>query len=156
MKFAVPMLAVAGIAALWSPPTPVLIWNASASAPLGLYELQHPNVIGRGELVLAEPPANARDLAAARGYLPAGIPLVKRIAALVWRHSLQLRRIASSSTAIRWLRAFLPIHRAARFRLGRAASGSRKVRFFCSWRMCRIRLTGGILGQSGAMPSLEP
>ena len=82
MKFAVPMLVVAGIAALWSPPTPVLVWNATASAPVGLYELRRTDSVMRGDMVLAEVPANARELAAARGYLPAGVRLVKRIAAL--------------------------------------------------------------------------
>ena len=82
MKFAVPMLVVAGIAALWSPSTPVLVWNATASAPVGLYELRQTDSIARGDLVLVEAPEDARKLAAKRGYLPAGVPLVKRIAAL--------------------------------------------------------------------------
>lgn len=76
------MLTAAGIAALSASPTPVLVWNATASAPIGLYTLHHAVSIARGDLVLAEPPASARVLTAARGYLPAGVPLVKRIAAL--------------------------------------------------------------------------
>ena len=82
MKFAVPILTVTGIAALWSPLAPVLVWNATASAPVGLYELWRTGSVMRGELVLAEAPSNARALAASRGYLPVGVPLVKRIAAL--------------------------------------------------------------------------
>ena len=62
-------------------PAPRLVWNASASAPLGLYWLTH-EAIRRGDFVLAEPPDSARRLAAARGYLPAGVRLVKRVAAL--------------------------------------------------------------------------
>jgi len=60
---------------------PALIWNASASAPVGLYR----RVAGqpeRGDLVLAWLPAGARELAAERGYLPRTVPVVKRVAGL--------------------------------------------------------------------------
>jgi conjugative transfer signal peptidase TraF len=69
-----------GFGALTSP-APRLVWNASASAPLGLYWVTH-EAIARGDFVLAEPPEGARRLAAARGYLPAHIRLVKRVAGL--------------------------------------------------------------------------
>ena len=36
----------------------------------------------RGDLVLAALPSDARRLAADRGYLPVGVPLVKRLAAV--------------------------------------------------------------------------
>ncbi len=70
-----------GVSAL-TQPAPWLVWNASASAPLGLYGVVHGQALARGDLVLAEPPDAARRLAAERGYLPAGVPLVKRVAAL--------------------------------------------------------------------------
>lgn len=73
-------LAALGFAAL-ADPVPRLVWNASASAPLGLYWLSHIKP-SRGDFVLAELPPDARRLAVARGYLPDGVPLVKRIAAL--------------------------------------------------------------------------
>jgi len=82
MKSTVLMLTATAIAAFASPRAPVLIWNATASAPIGLYELHRTHAVARGDLVLAKPPANALVLAAARDYLPAGVPLVKRIAAL--------------------------------------------------------------------------
>jgi len=63
-------------------PVPRLVWNASASAPVGLYWVKPEAPILRGDLVLATPPDTARRLAAERGYLPAGVPLVKRVAAL--------------------------------------------------------------------------
>lgn len=62
-------------------PAPRVVWNASASAPLGLYWVTH-GPIERGDFVLAKPPPAARQLAAARGYLPVHVPLVKRAAAL--------------------------------------------------------------------------
>jgi conjugative transfer signal peptidase TraF len=60
--------------------TPRLIWNASASAPLGLYALtlDQPQ---RGDFALVRPPPAVRELAAERGYLPTNVPMVKRIAA---------------------------------------------------------------------------
>jgi len=58
-----------------------LIWNASASAPIGLYRVVHQSTYARGDLVLAKPSPEVARLAARRGYLPAGVPLVKRIVA---------------------------------------------------------------------------
>ncbi|MBV9510945.1 MAG: S26 family signal peptidase [Caulobacteraceae bacterium] len=63
------------------PPTPRLVWNASASVPIGLYALDPHARIRVGDLVAARTPASVRRLAAARRYLPEGVPLVKRVAA---------------------------------------------------------------------------
>ncbi len=62
-------------------PAPALVWNASASAPIGLYRV-FPGAVTRGDLVLIRPPDAVAQLAAERGYLPAGVPLIKRIAAI--------------------------------------------------------------------------
>ena len=61
---------------------PRLVWNASPSAPLGLYWVAHDDPLVHGALVLTALPESMRALAAGRGYLPAGVPLVKRVAAL--------------------------------------------------------------------------
>lgn len=60
---------------------PRLVWNASASAPVGLYWVLPDQPIRRGDMVLATLPDASRQLAAERGYLPARVPLVKRVAA---------------------------------------------------------------------------
>ena len=65
----------------WTP-HPVLVWNASASSPQGLYLVSSAHGLHRGEWALAWPPAQARRLAARRHYLPAGVPLVKKVAAI--------------------------------------------------------------------------
>lgn len=62
-------------------PSSLLIWNASASAPMGLYR-RAAGTPARGDLVLAWLPAGARELAAARGYLPRDVPAIKRVAGL--------------------------------------------------------------------------
>ncbi|HEY5239717.1 MAG TPA: conjugative transfer signal peptidase TraF [Rhizomicrobium sp.] len=64
------------------PDRALLLWNATASAPLGLYRVRAKNHPARGELVLVIPSRFVAAFAASRGYLPMGIPLVKRIAAL--------------------------------------------------------------------------
>jgi conjugative transfer signal peptidase TraF len=73
-------LAVALTATIALPPRPFLVWNASVSAPIGLYRVGGTR-LGTGDMVIAWPPAAARDFAARRHYLPANVPLVKRVAA---------------------------------------------------------------------------
>ena len=59
---------------------PRLIWNASASAPIGLY-LRIDAVPRSGDFALIRTPDAVRALAARRGYLPGNVPMVKQIAA---------------------------------------------------------------------------
>ncbi|MFD1984381.1 S26 family signal peptidase [Mesorhizobium newzealandense] len=66
-------------------PSPWLVWNASASAPLGLY-LVDSAAPARGDLVLVRTAQAVADRAEKRGYLPRNVPLVKRIAALPHEH----------------------------------------------------------------------
>lgn len=63
------------------PPAPRLVWNASASAPVGLYAVTPGAGVEPGDMVIARVPEPWRTLAARRRYLPANVPLVKRIAA---------------------------------------------------------------------------
>ena len=63
------------------PPTPRLVWNASASAPVGLYWVSPNAMLQPGDMVIARVPRDFRRLAAERGYLPLNVPLVKRVAA---------------------------------------------------------------------------
>jgi conjugative transfer signal peptidase TraF len=60
---------------------PQLVWNASASAPIGLYRIERkpPEI---GDFVLVDPDENFVKLITERGYLPPDIPLLKRVAAL--------------------------------------------------------------------------
>jgi conjugative transfer signal peptidase TraF len=66
---------------LW-PPRPVLVWNASASSPTGLYYVGDLRGVAPGNMVVAWPPDEARRLGAQRRYLPLNVPLVKRVAAV--------------------------------------------------------------------------
>jgi conjugative transfer signal peptidase TraF len=62
--------------------TPLYIWNASNSLPIGLYRVQPATRLNVTELVAVRPP----DLLAAfldlNGYLPIGVPMLKRVLAL--------------------------------------------------------------------------
>lgn len=64
------------------PPSPRLVWNASASAPIGLYWVTPDAVIEPGDMVIARVPDPWRMMAAQRRYIPANVPLVKRVAAV--------------------------------------------------------------------------
>lgn len=64
------------------PPRPLLVWNASASAPIGLYAIAEPSALEPGDHALARLPEPYRGLAARRHYLPANVPLVKRVAGI--------------------------------------------------------------------------
>ncbi len=74
-------LGLLGIGALGET-TPLVVYNATASAPIGFYAVQPASPLHRGDLVLVHPPEAAGRLAAERGYLPTGVPLVKRVAAV--------------------------------------------------------------------------
>jgi len=73
---AIPVLALA-TASFFSLPKK-LIYNASASAPIGFYWLDQERV-SRGDYVLARVPERVRVLIEDRGYLPSEIPLIKRV-----------------------------------------------------------------------------
>jgi len=59
-----------------------IVWNVTASAPIGLYAVRRDRTFIRGDLVLVIPPPSTAKFAAQRDYLPPGVPLVKRIAAM--------------------------------------------------------------------------
>ncbi len=60
---------------------PRLVWNASGSAPIGLYLIEA-GVPEIGDFALVELGPALEKFIAGRRYLPADIPLLKRVAAL--------------------------------------------------------------------------
>jgi conjugative transfer signal peptidase TraF len=73
------VLAAANIGAK---PTPRFVWNASESVPVGLYSVRPADRLNVTDLVVAFPPESLAILLAEAGYLPRGVPLIKRILAL--------------------------------------------------------------------------
>jgi conjugative transfer signal peptidase TraF len=70
-----------GVTALFHP-APRLMWNASASVPIGLYALHPVDVLQIGELLVVTPPQPIASFLDARGYLPKSVSMLKHVAAL--------------------------------------------------------------------------
>ena len=76
-------LAVIGIAAASAVETPLrLIWNATASAPVGFYTVEQADRIDVPELVAIMPPEPLAGFMVERGYIARGVPLLKRVVGL--------------------------------------------------------------------------
>ena len=103
-------------------PVPRLLWNASESAPVGLYRIAPNRPIRPGDLVAIRPPAGIASFLARRQYLPAGVPLLKRVAALPGG------RVCRSGV-------FVTVDGAG---VARALPHDRKGRPLPVWRGCRI------------------
>lgn len=65
--------------ATWSPR---VLWNASASVPVGLYRVHSVGHLTIGDLVAVQPPPALSDYLDERGYLPRSVPLLKHVVAL--------------------------------------------------------------------------
>ena len=76
--------AFAGLVA--ADPRPRILWNASASAPIGLYRVDGDTTPAVGDLVVLMPPRPIARFIAERRYLPGGVPLLKQVAALPGQH----------------------------------------------------------------------
>ncbi len=63
-------------------PAPKLIWNATASTPIGLYLIRPSDDLRVADLVSVKPPEPIASYLAAGGYLPKGVPLLKHVLAL--------------------------------------------------------------------------
>jgi len=124
-------------------PSVRLLWNASASAPVGLYLLEPDTPLEVGDMVAAQAPDGARQLAAMRGYLPSGVPLVKRIAAMAGgrvcavrariivngRTLAQRRKRDAAGRAMPWWTGCRRLH-SGQFLLLNRAAGSFDSRYF--------------------------
>jgi len=111
-----------------SPSHAAFVWNATASAPIGLYRVTNGRALSRGDLVLAVPTPPLAAFAARRGYLPARVPLVKRIAA-----------VAGDDVCARGNAIFINGHLAA----ARLAADS-KHRPLPAWSGCRTLRSGEV------------
>jgi conjugative transfer signal peptidase TraF len=88
------ILVLGGLACLLlaAPVSPRLMWNATASVPVGLYRLAEPATVKVGDLVVVRPDPILAASLARDGWLPRGVPLLKPVAAIegqvVCRHDL--------------------------------------------------------------------
>ncbi|WP_265519249.1 S26 family signal peptidase [Nitratireductor luteus] len=75
--------ATMGVAVAAFIPTPVkVIWNASASAPIGFYTIEPVGWLEVPDLVAVVPPKPLARFMAERGYVGRGAPLLKRVVGL--------------------------------------------------------------------------
>lgn len=76
------VLTMAIAIAAFIPIAPRLVWNASASVPIGLYDLAPPRHLAIGDLVAAMPDKPLSDFMVGRGYIGRNVPLMKRVMGL--------------------------------------------------------------------------
>lgn len=75
--------AVMGAAIAAFIPTPTwLVWNATASAPVGFYTIAPADRLEVPELVAVMPPEPIADFMAGRGYVGRNVPILKRVLGL--------------------------------------------------------------------------
>jgi conjugative transfer signal peptidase TraF len=107
---------------------PLLLWNASASAPLGLYAIRRMAVPTAGALAVIKPPDKVARFAAERGYLPLGVPMLKHIEGLAGSQACRLGRVITLNGLA----------------IGTALERDRKGRGLPEWQGCRIIGAGEI------------
>ena len=75
-------------------PSPIYIWNSSASVPVGLYRVRPAGNHYVTEVLAVRPPDPLASYLDLNGYLPTGVPMMKRVLALpgqtVCRHGLTI------------------------------------------------------------------
>lgn len=86
--------------------TPLYMWNASGSVPVGLYGLHPSNTRYVGELVAVMPPEPLATFLADGSYLPRGVPMLKHVLALPGQTVCRNRlTIFVNDIAMGWARA---------------------------------------------------
>ena len=80
------LLIALGVVSLMAPaflqPHRMLLWNASASVPVGIYLIETTNTRYVSELVAVLPPEPLAAFLVAGNYLPRGVPMLKHVVAL--------------------------------------------------------------------------
>src|SRR5258708_20595445 len=120
------LLAIAGRSSVSI--TPKLIWNASASAPIGLYTVRTAADLGVTDLVAVDAPEPLASFLKEREYLPRGVPLMKRIAALPGQTVCRIGRNVTVDTIA----------------MGEALARDRRGRDLPVWQGCRPLRAGQI------------
>ena len=84
--------AAMGVAvAAFIPTSTKLIWNATASAPIGFYTIAPADQLEVPELVVVMPPEPLADFMVERGYVGRGVPLLKRVLGLPGQRVCRIR-----------------------------------------------------------------
>ena len=120
-------LAIMGTTLASLVPVPLrLIWNASASVPIGFYDLDPPGHLEVGDLVAVLPDQPLADFLVERGYIGRDVPLMKRVMGLAGQRVCRTGNVIAVDA--------IP--------LGRALDRDRRGRPLPVWQGCR-RLADG-------------
>jgi conjugative transfer signal peptidase TraF len=109
-------------------PAPKLIWNASASVPIGLYRVRPIGDLHVTELVVVRPPSPLANFLDERGYLPKSVPLLKHILALPGQTVCRTGRTITVDAAA----------------MGEALERDRRGRLLPFWQGCRVIAQGEV------------
>jgi conjugative transfer signal peptidase TraF len=133
------MIAAVALMALTmgSKPAPLLVWNASASAPIGLYSVRPADKLIVTDLVIATPPEPLATFLAEGGYLSRGVPLIKRILALPGQSVCRSQRLISVDG----------------IEMGSARERDRRGRLLPVWQGCRLIAEGEVLLMNSDEPA---
>ncbi len=109
-------------------PAPILIFNASASVPIGFYRVQPVGTLHVADLVVVMSPAPLASFLAERGYLPKGVPLMKRVLALPGQAVCRSGRMVTVDGMV----------------MGEALDHDRRGRDLPVWQGCRVVAAGEV------------
>ncbi|WP_432284710.1 S26 family signal peptidase [Aminobacter sp. BA135] len=137
----VALLAVVAIAVPIAVDMPMkLLWNATASAPIGFYAIEPADRLTTPELVAVMPPKPLAAFMVQRGYIGDGVPLLKRVAGLPGQLVCRIGRA-------------ITVDRVA---MGAALDRDRIGRELPVWQGCRVIAHGELfLMNSGVRDSLD-
>jgi conjugative transfer signal peptidase TraF len=107
---------------------PWLVWNASASVPIGLYAVDTIIDAHTDDLVVVRPPESLARFLANRGYLPRGVPLLKHVAAVAGQTVCRIGRSVTVDAN----------------EMGDARERDGRGRSLPIWQGCRIIATGEV------------
>ena len=120
--------AVSVTATIAAKPMPRLVWNASESAPIGLYVVRSASRLVAGDLVAAYPPEQLASFLTERGYLSPGILLIKYVLAVPGQTVCRNELIVTVD----------------RSPVGAARERDRKGRSLPVWQGCRVLAAGEV------------
>ena len=116
---------------------PWLVWNASASVPIGLYAVARITGVHAGDLVVVRPPEPLARFLADGGYLPRGVLLLKHVAAVAGQ---TICRIGRSVTV-------------DAIEMGEAHERDSRNRALPVWQGCRVSGRGEVFPMNRGPPT---
>jgi len=130
------LLAEIFVATAFINPLPRLIWNATASVPVGLYAVWRTDAPKVGDLVAVTPPDRVAGFLAERHYLPRHVPLLKHVAATAGQRVCRVGDIITVN----------------RIALGEARRSDSRGRSLPVWHGCRTLHRGDVFLMNGDVP----